>query len=732
MEKSVGTKYLFNQLKFNVMKQLKFLFLTVFILCLVSCEKDEIETLKVHDSVTNNFTYLQLDNWDENERYFFSLEERKPLIAVNRNKSSSGKFQKKYYHPLVIQSYNFIVQQNEKDPFVKEITKKVGFPMWSKVRIFNDQRAGIEFISLPFAFAQENKTTAIFLIKKKGNGDFIIDGISRKEIVENLETCINYNVAKELVISDKWAFDYVDSDIVSKLNECIEGSNMAPPPPPSPCNWITVELCTDFDTQTGYLAGSITYLPPHLDHDGDGVPNDEDQDWYEWSDRYNVTEADLERWWKDYWRDNYEQEIGSYEDFFDNIDQYWDEYYDYIFDGWHDYDDENDDQWGDQGDDQDDDWGDFNYECNYCGFTSNNITITTRNVICEFYVVKDCSDAINGDLSEWWSNTFDEVIPCPNCGDDQYIDDQERFREYYAEKYVETYRITDQSIIDALNEYSLFLLGIVDQDIFNMAMEEKHLDLLNEQLNLNLSIEEKVYILTRFVEVMNYLTANPNHDFKYIINNKTDLNSENTETWDSVDGPYAEHDIEDFDDSQSPWPSYGPVIDKTKAVLFEIEDYDCHVFVKKQLSNAGYKISSYFLDYVGEFSPNNVIHFETIQVYTELDGINVSEIDHALDYLYSALKRGIPVVAGVNTKTGSSNPLTDNTTDHFIVIVGMGSDNNGNYFSFYDSADAEVDKVTHPDNKLYFNNNKFKGKSKADYANGFDYTLTQIRKSKPE
>ncbi len=179
-------------------------------------------------------------------------------------------------------------------------------------------------------------------------------------------------------------------------------------------------------------------------------------------------------------------------------------------------------------------------------------------------------------------------------------------------------------------------------------------------------------------------------------------------------------------------PSYGPVIDEEDAVVFVPEIYDCHAFSKAQLAKAGWQISSYFLTYVGENSPDNVVHFETIQVFQEFEDTDYAAIDEGLDYLYSALKRDIPVLVGVSTKTGSANPLTDNTTEHFVVIVGMGTDEYGNYFRFYDSGSRHIDLVTHPDNKLYFENDKFTGKSKVDYANGFTYRLTQIRKSKPK
>jgi len=102
----------------------------------------------------------------------------------------------------------------------------------------------------------------------------------------------------------------------------------------------------------------------------------------------------------------------------------------------------------------------------------------------------------------------------------------------------------------------------------------------------------------------------------------------------------------------------------------------------------------------------------------------------------SALQRGIPVIVGVDDKPGSSNPQTDNTTDHFIVIVGVGSDSNGIYFTFYDNASGEVSEGTSPTNKLYYNpvTAIISGKSGASfYFNNIathDYIVTMIRKSK--
>ena len=104
-------------------------------------------------------------------------------------------------------------------------------------------------------------------------------------------------------------------------------------------------------------------------------------------------------------------------------------------------------------------------------------------------------------------------------------------------------------------------------------------------------------------------------------------------------------------------------------------------------------------------------------------------------YLKYALSNGIPVIVGIDNHVGSPNPNTDNTTDHFIVIVGMGSDTNGKYFTFYDNASGIASQGANPNNKLYYNlsSGKITGSSQTDYAQNtgyYNYILTMIRKSK--
>ena len=55
------TNKLFNQLNFNIMKQLKFVFLTVFILWLASCEKENNESNQlIRTSVDNLYSDSEL------------------------------------------------------------------------------------------------------------------------------------------------------------------------------------------------------------------------------------------------------------------------------------------------------------------------------------------------------------------------------------------------------------------------------------------------------------------------------------------------------------------------------------------------------------------------------------------------------------------------------------------------------------------------------------------------
>ena len=152
---------------------------------------------------------------------------------------------------------------------------------------------------------------------------------------------------------------------------------------------------------------------------------------------------------------------------------------------------------------------------------------------------------------------------------------------------------------------------------------------------------------------------------------------------------------------------------------------------KNQLLLDNEQISNYneYYSYYGAGTPYGE---QTIQVYTTAGGVNLTQTANALNYLYYALQYNIPVVVGVKNGTGNpGGPLHDQSTNHFVIIVGMGNDSNGNYFRFYDNSTSFASKGTSPLNKLYYNSTTglISGSSQSSYCAG-TYTVTQVRKSK--
>lgn len=191
----------------------------------------------------------------------------------------------------------------------------------------------------------------------------------------------------------------------------------------------------------------------------------------------------------------------------------------------------------------------------------------------------------------------------------------------------------------------------------------------------------------------------------------------------NTDGNYDNTSYLDYDSLTQTWPTISNVIPVADFVGWGTPGIirNCMNYAKAQIAKKGYQISNYG-------APG-----QTVQIYKATNGVNTAAAKNGVGYLLSALQRGIPVIVGVDDQPGSPNPNTDNTTDHFVVIVGSGSDSNGNYFTFYDNASGNPLQGTNANNKLYYNaaTGLIRGKSQTDYASGLnDYTVTMIRKSK--
>lgn len=119
--------------------------------------------------------------------------------------------------------------------------------------------------------------------------------------------------------------------------------------------------------------------------------------------------------------------------------------------------------------------------------------------------------------------------------------------------------------------------------------------------------------------------------------------------------------------------------------------------------------------------------------YNESKGVNKEQTEKAVGYIKNALEKGVPVVVGVDDEDGSPGNY-DKTTDHFLVVVGMGNDENGNYFRVYENATSDKSEGTAPNNKLYYNSecSKIEGIQKFDnsYSESVRcYVVSQVRES---
>lgn len=223
-----------------------------------------------------------------------------------------------------------------------------------------------------------------------------------------------------------------------------------------------------------------------------------------------------------------------------------------------------------------------------------------------------------------------------------------------------------------------------------------------------------------------FITQNQNilslSDFtNYKNSNKTVFDVESGDISNNTTGGYDSATYSTFNPQQNQWPNIPNVIPVNQFIgwLYPGIKKNCMDYAKAQISIKGYQISNYYES------------GQTYQIYREQTGVDQNALTQGLSYLKYALTNNIPVIVGIHDAPGHTKNL-DLTTDHFIVIVGMGNDSNGKYFTFYDNASGNSSLGANSDNKLYYYSDTglVKGISKTPYAKGLTYTITHIRKSK--
>lgn len=114
-------------------------------------------------------------------------------------------------------------------------------------------------------------------------------------------------------------------------------------------------------------------------------------------------------------------------------------------------------------------------------------------------------------------------------------------------------------------------------------------------------------------------------------------------------------------------------------------------------------------------------------------GFQKEEFENGVAYLKREIQNKVPVMVGVEHHDGSSSG--DEVTDHYVTIVGMGTDETGKYFLFYDNATSHKDIGASDKNRIYCDCQNFSLIGTGDEGNSYlqsaskKYIVSQIRES---
>ena len=160
-----------------------------------------------------------------------------------------------------------------------------------------------------------------------------------------------------------------------------------------------------------------------------------------------------------------------------------------------------------------------------------------------------------------------------------------------------------------------------------------------------------------------------------------------------------------------------------------VSQFNSRFGTKKQQNVACCRASKATLSDYGIKNPGPNTPATIIQTAKENNGtLEITENAQAgVDHIDSELEAGNPVLVGVNHTLG--NTYNEGTTDHFIVIVGRGTDDDGNtYYNFYEVGTGRENSGTSDNNKLILNSDGSLTGS-PDYSSKKQYTVSQVRKN---
>ncbi len=160
-----------------------------------------------------------------------------------------------------------------------------------------------------------------------------------------------------------------------------------------------------------------------------------------------------------------------------------------------------------------------------------------------------------------------------------------------------------------------------------------------------------------------------------------------------------------------------PVIKKDDYVGYnDNTPHDCMVASKAQIAKQDLIIGGY----------NDAIQmFKNGKVGNP---VNENSKSFGIDAIQKSLESGNSIIVGVDyTSSQSANIGTDNTTDHFVTIVGRGNDKGGEFFTFYENAISNKEKGTDVGTNKFYLQTDGTLKGKTSWSEKVEFKVTQVR-----
>lgn len=299
---------------------MRFLVFVCLMMVLFSCQKKsflntEICSPESSDIINDQFGFLSLES---------------------RVQEVSGRFSQDYvtvYRKSVLDLHAELVKQNNQYDFVDDIATKIGLPDWEH--------------SITMRSPNNDRLTFVPLVNSLGTTSSRITGVLGATQMQEDFNIFAYDIEMLGSPECKYRNKFVAASIVSVFEDRynqLQVEMMESGIDPCYCEESDIlDVDIDcFERQIQFCAyegeswaGSNYMAPPWIDHDHDGVPNDEDQDYEEFYRRYiepylqQNPSGDFWAWVENRWNNSEMYEV--YGDF----QNYWSGYYysghDYVF-----------------------------------------------------------------------------------------------------------------------------------------------------------------------------------------------------------------------------------------------------------------------------------------------------------------------------------------------------------------------------------------------------------------